>query len=1169
MATAKLHGLLSEVVHSGTSLGKLRGLCSEVIWQDRAYERAEPRSFILFQDAKLSGSAVISSTTVTSQDGAFLSSSFAGSLNEGDLVPFVSGSWETSSSTAYPAPEDLLLQVLRTGSLYNSSEWGWRYASDGSDQHRGMDDLRWLHAPHCPFGDAADKGSAFAICVSKVHNKVIVGYHPYSGSTSTSNLAYVSRSLSVSDPTAWSAVTTMDMGGARAPATTGYSTMWELPDGALRWAYSYIPDGNAAPTTYEIDILGSVDGGVTWTLVKEKVVSELFGQGETVHSFKVACSGDWMRLDMWVSSVSPFGLVSAVSSDRAATWKLVAGVGVGDGQDDTLSNTDLSGKTETWDTCPVDDSGNFLRVRGVIAPATDLQFQMATRDGAWIQISNTTAGTTFQAPKTGVVNVMCARGGGRSWVLVFKSDHHSGASGIDEWSMASFIIPEPLITRGWKLISPRVDRWARWGGNDWLSYEGTARVHPKGAVLRWAGDRLALLSGGVDRQTSTSTTGWQTPSMRYLGGASRRSLRMAQSTNSDLMNQFLDGSWSSAIGSVGGTGPKTSSFSPWNEGNSGSPTVAWTPAYQRAGTGVASTITWARSQTLVGATRVMADSGVVGWATRAEPGTIPPTAYPPGWTAGLLRQPRWGAHVQSESLRTAGLTLDVSVHIDGQTGRFAMYDISGLNTLYEAPAGALAGITSGTWYDFRLGMAHSFFLERAGTPTLLVELGWAKHGDNQWSSTGLLTITGGSPLTSAAELVLFGHSSTATGPSSVDWREWFYRRDSHLCQAGFSNPDKLRGWSCQPHSVRVGQAHDILWGGAGGFKGDTFTCPAKYEYGIGQMLTDSPANVWQSTTSETQFSVFDATLINSEPNATFVHSAFAGISTNSRYLWVDYSTSSSFTNPARIVVDGIKHTVQAESIAMPFHVKASGGWQDGELSGNYLRAEPSGGFPNPPILRIDSNNGSWLHLAGMSSGASLTSCGISAGATLHIWGDQHLHSYNDWPEGIQVLGSWAGTVPAFPRYMKLTIPGASVQGEPPGGKWHLGRVQAGLTLPINVPLSWSGFEDDEVPNIEIDTADSGVRTAYEAGPPRRKIKGTSVGDVDRWRIAFRSMIKKFARYSASPVVLCVDDQNMQNMSVYCRFTGTSKLNNAGWKFNDETSKWEQVGDLSVEFEQEV
>lgn len=1152
---ARWRGGLGTVLHSGTNLASFSGALLEVVWRDRQPERAEPKSFILFQDAQLSGSAVVS--TPPSQEGAHLGTAYAESSNEGDLLPYVSGGWDTTAGTGQPVPADLELQVVRTGSLYQSSEWGWKYSTDAADQWRGMDDMRWLHSPHCPFGDSADRGSCLSLCHSRLHNKIIAAYHP----TGTNEMKVCTRSAATGSGESWDAPSTINFSPKKSPDNNGYSAMWELPDGSLRWAFSVVPD-SGSPNLRDIDIYGSTDGGTSWELVKESVVTELMGSTRELQKFSVAISGDWMRLEMYLLDSTPAGIVSATSADRCATWQLV-GDGVPDGYDDRLSNLDTNNGYEAWDVASIDDNGGFIRVRGFNDGGADrLQYELASRDGVWSRVSRTEGGLFQPLSQTEGYAVFLARGGGRIWVLVFDSDHNSGSpAGEDFWAVGSFIIPEPLVNGGWISTEPRIDRWSRWGADDWLGYGGIARIHPKNGRLAWLGDRLGFIHTGVDRQTGTTSSDQQTPSVRYIGGSSRRPLRLPQAENVDLMDSMLTLWWESGLGGIG-TAPTTSTFDPWTEALA-SGTKTWTPAYMQISMN-SNNDYWQSNTLLSGLTQQrVCDAGVFLWSTRSEPNTDGDTSWPPA--SANFGSPLWGAVMKSSSLITAGLTLSVSVHIDGQTGTFGVFDVAAGTTLWASASGALAGITTGTWYNFRLGCAHSDTIGRAGTSSLFVELAAAEAGDSQWVSSGLLTVSGGAASFST-EQVQFGHFRTVSSSGlTVQWREAGYRRGDTLGQVDFSNPEDLRGWACLPHTMRVGQAHDVLWGGAGGFKGDQYNCPVRYEYGVEQLLLDTPASQWRSDSTTTQTISLDATLLEDDSNARFLHSGFAGISTNSRYFQVEYSDSSNFDNPVRITVDGKRYQGQVLDVAEPVHVKLEGDWQDGELAGHYLRAV--GGSPsNAPIARITGNAGSWVHLTGITS--TLAAWGLGTGSTVVLWGTQHLHAYSEHPEGVRVINAAGGVDGAFPRYMRITVPGNESQGEPPEGYWQVGRLQAGLTMPFNVPLDWSD-SDDEQPNVDLQTMSSGVRVAYEAGAPRRIIRGTTQGDVSRWRTAFRSMVKLLGGYSKKPLVLCRDDLNQNLSAIYCRFTDSTEFANQGWRYDLETERWVRVGDLSVTFDQEV
>tara|TARA_Y100000592_G_scaffold98339_1_gene171194 strand:+ start:914 stop:4357 length:3444 start_codon:yes stop_codon:yes gene_type:complete len=1144
---------------------RVYGLMTEIVWRERTKERAEPKGYVLFQDDKLAGGAVVSSAP--EQSGPHMGSAFPAESNEGNLVPFVTGEWDTESTGPMPSPEDLLLYLVRSGGLYTEAEWAYKYESDASDQYRGMNDLRWMHTPHTPFGDTATSGGSVASVFSTVHNRLIIGYC----AVGSNNLIYRYRSIANTDPTDWSATQTHTLSGDKAASSGGTSCMWELPDGTLRWAYTY---AKVTGTTEDIDILGSTDGGITWTLVKEGVVTELFGSDQNIGRFIIACSGDWMRLEMWNLSVSTPGLVSAYSADRGATWRLVTGHDDGDGLDDTGGNSDSYYRYETFGLSGANDSGTFIRFR-TLNSSSLLRAEICSRDGAWSQILATNSG--FFKNDTDIVSTSVARGGGRIWVLIFRSDHHDGSpSGADYWSASSLIIPEPLLTAGWtSLTDPSVEDWSSWGAVDWLKYAGGARIHPKQSVLTWAGDRLLFFTMGIDRQTGTTISELQVPNARYLGGPSRRTLRLPQATNTDFNDELWVQSWESAIGSAGTASPKLSSYSPWAAQRIGlGETITWNPGYQRHEIPVG-TLYEVNEQKVINIG--WGDNALMLFKTRAQPSTIPSASLPTALTlpANVL-QPMWGASISGQSYLTAVMTYACSVHLAGDGG-FAVYDASALATLYEGAAGTLAGITTGSFYEFRVALAHSSILGLTGASRIMAEVAWAKEGEYEWSSTGLLTMSDVEPIPGSLSRVDFGNNNQGGSSTfTVDWKEFALaspeQSSSHnlgICLGNiqFSNPGTLRGWAATPQPVRIAHGHDVSWGGAGGFAGDTFTAPVRFEYGWEQVFGDSPASRWRSTTSTTQVATLDATLITPETNDRFIHSGVAGIGTNSRYLWVEYSSDSSFTNPATFYLDALRYSASVTDTADPAHIAVSGDWKDGELAGYYIRAEP-GSVTNPGILRIEKNAGGWLHLAGMTSGGTLASYGLTGSPTVKIWGPRLLSGFDEWPAGVRVLTAGGTVDDAFPRYMRVTVPGADVQGEPPEGYWMLGRLQAGLTLPIEVPLSWESEQDFDQPNVTLQTFLSGTRTAYKQGEAKRTLTGISSGDVSRWRDSFRFSLRALSKYSQSPVVLCQDDLR-QNDSLFTRFIDGTEFSNQGWKYDSDNSRWHPVGDLSLTFEEEV
>ena len=134
--------------------------------------------------------------------------------------------------------------------------------------------------------------------------------------------------------------------------------------------------------------------------------------------------------------------------------------------------------------------------------------------------------------------------------------------------------------------------------------------------------------------------------------------------------------------------------------------------------------------------------------------------------------------------------------------------------------------------------------------------------------------------------------------------------------------------------------------------------------------------------------------------------------------------------------------------------------------------------------------------------------------------------------------------------------------------FRVGRVVAGMTLPIDVPLDWK-YRDEQESNVDLFTADSGTRSAYRQGKERRVIRAESIGDVDRWRESFRGTIRKVAEYEANPMVLVMDSLSPNDSMLYSRLVSSTELENDGWRYDGDNTRWYSVGDVSAIWEEEV
>lgn len=1131
------------VASASASDYSVEGIAIEVAWQDRVPEvRVEPRAFLLFQDPALRGSSAI--TSATSQQGPHVATAFANAGNEGDLLPFATGVWDTDPGTPDPEPDDLLLRIVRTGSLYDSAEWAYRIDRHAGSTWVGMDDLRWQHRPENPTDQQLLLSGSPAIVHSTVHQRTIVAW-----AAGGSLLRVRYRALGAAS---WTEVV-LDVTQARTPSPLMGLELVELPDGALRLFYLYGAPTYAG-TERELDVWGSTDGGASWELVKERVISDVLGAPDDVRDVKVARSGDWLRLELWLQA-SPAGIVSACSSDRCATWQVVL-----DAPDGTDAGTGDATRAWAFDLAAVDEQGTFLRVRRTTSSV--LLYELATRDSGWASIEQTLSGG-FSAPSANVRGIWCAAGAGRTFTLVLYDD----GAGVAGWSVGSFIIPSSRIAQGWDLSANARSGWARWGFTDWLAWQGGARYTPKDGRLCWAGDRLLLFTLQRDR----AGTLWGGFSLTQFGGPSQRPLRLPMNTHTDATRLWRV-SWNTALGTP--VGPAASAYTPWTGSSGGTFTVTAYPERMDAEVTSGGQVAWRESTSLGSITRHLGDDGVVQWVTAAMPGGRGlDDTRPASMAASELTNPRWGARAQGGS-RHAGLSMQVAVHLWADGG-FALYDVSAGSTLYAGAAGTLAGITLGEPYEFRMALAETDVVERAGAALQFVELSWARHQDGaSWASSGLHTLASDVLFSGNVELVEFGVCQAVAADHDTSWWECAYASGSSgggqdhllgsLAQIPFANPGIMRGFDCIPFGQVAAQGAAVRWGGAGGFEGDLFRVPIAWEQGAEQLLGSSPAVVWSSTTGATQQLVLDAEQVGGA-GWRWQHSAIALLGGNARRYEVEYAEDSAFTTPSRFWLDGLRAEVQ---LAAPLGGKlyritgaALAGWRDGELVDWHLHAAGA-----TRTAQVEHNAGDVLRLRLDGTEADH---GLVAGATLQLWAPDQLHRFLDYPLGVQVRSATAGLTSVFPRFMRVTIEADTTAGRPYGGSWQLGRLQAGLTLPITVPMDWSTQDDDEDPNVDLQTVASGKRAAYRRGPPRRTLQGTSRGDVDRWRIAFRSTVRTLAGYSEHPVVLCTDDQQLHLRSLYARLTSSTELANAGWRYNRTTGRWEQVGDLRMTFQQEV
>ena len=253
------------------------------------------------------------------------------------------------------------------------------------------------------------------------------------------------------------------------------------------------------------------------------------------------------------------------------------------------------------------------------------------------------------------------------------------------------------------------------------------------------------------------------------------------------------------------------------------------------------------------------------------------------------------------------------------------------------------------------------------------------------------------------------------------------------------------------------------------------------------------------------------------------------------------------------VVAGQTSTVQVSTTNDWLRSNAVGGWMV-----QYTDPTPGSTY-DKKVWRIDSTWDDFVQPKYVE-GLALSSI-VAAGGTLSFFPPRMILPYSS------VSASYASGIQQ--RYMRVELR-ATDDNQLPFGEteFGVGRVVAGMTLPFTVPLDWKHVDSEEQ-NVDLFQSSTGMRESYKKGDTRRTFSGRVVGDVDRWRDAFRGTLRTVSQYSAHPLVLVPDGDNANMSMIYSRFMGEGKLENPAWKYNETTSTWEPVGDIAVVFEEEL
>lgn len=647
------------------------------------------------------------------------------------------------------------------------------------------------------------------------------------------------------------------------------------------------------------------------------------------------------------------------------------------------------------------------------------------------------------------------------------------------------------------------------------AYGGTRHYRPGVITVADLGAGLLMAHALLDPDASGSTVNGA--GCHLWSGWSRRALRHETSTGVSATYLYRD-HWSAPCGSPGSGEAEAASTTPFVVESAGAGAYDWTAdRLALQGPDVTDEYRYLLDEGTAPAYS-WADGSVFTWTLRVPQGG--------GLAAGYI-----GARVVG--LDSAGDQTDVTIRLS--TTGLRVVDNIASGTLYSSPALTLAT----DWYEVR-------WAQRASGSARLGEMAILRRGqDGSWVDSGALTLTAGASGITTHQIWRFGILAGLASPGQcVQVRDFSILSDP-CYQVAFANPTTLRGARAAPSPAYLRDGLWAWWGGSGGYEGDRYDADLRYQHGLDALFCDSPRLDYRTTDDGASVLVMDA-----GSTRRWVHTGAAAFGlAGEPYVQVNYNASDSWGAPSVAVT--LSTTLYAGLTIAQTGADSVKLWDPGErlaageLADLFLRisdpADPNYGA----CVRVESHlDSGWI----TSAAGGLSGAGFGVGVTVDALLDRSALSY--------------GQTHRY-RYLRVLLPGATTAT----ADHRLGRFIAGAVLAPGWPLDWEQADTEEG-NVELGQARSGSRWGYEAGPARRTIRATLSGDASRVREAVRGLARSLSGYSAHPLVLVRDAARPAASALLARFTGAGDLQNVAWKQN-AAGEWHQVGDMDLEFEEEV
>lgn len=867
--------------------------------------------------------------------------------------------------------------------------------------------------------------------------------------------------------------------------------MVEMDDGSLRMLVLVTDPDNL----WDWDIWGSTDGGDNWTLVASRIVRTA-NSGTALSTRPVsvafATAGDWVRVT-WADTTGT--LFHLVSSSRCLSWTYL-----GDGTTPITTGSN-GGVSDYYPLAMVgrnDGAGTFILWVRDSANNYEVDAYTTTREEEWVQDTD----LDFSMAAGTEVKRLAGATTPEGFFLYALTDKSSSSSIAFHGRVYDLDDPQGV---------------QRTLGTESIPLVGMGK-RPHALQLVNAGREMVMVGGFLTWAASAASTGV------FVG-------RLAGWSEVPVQGQNADGWVPVSHWTCLGGQPNSSTYTFLPLRSSGGPTIGCTDLRLQVTT--------------------TAGYGYWEWS---------------GGTQWRNNGMAFGAMVRVPSSATYTPDRNVGVRVttapSGPTGvSFTVNATTTMLALYDNLAGALVAYISTPaitqyLYEMRVGLDDTYSIFMAARQYEGVS-GWKTRASGWSRASGTLVGSAGTTM----DLLLWGNLDYAgAGTNTSEWREaWIGVGSSsepgHVLQRTGMTWSDYKGRTTTSRAQRVYAGIDVIWGGGGGARRDSFTGEVALAYPKEAIFLDSPRFYWQAAGATEQALVLDFGA-GTDPGSTLrrsLHEAAAFIGSRCRTARVEYNWQDSWSAPLYTyeadatllaglyvrAVDGHAVLVDSGSKLPP----VASAWE-----GAYFRI--TAGTTTVPVgktWRVRKHGPArdtsqvWLYLESEVNTGALQSYLIQAGDTACVFAPKMAVRYGE---------------PVKTRYMRIVLPAEDVAVN---GKHALGAFVAGPVHDFDPPLDWA-WKDNEEPNTTRFTSKSGVTWAYKEGPAQRVWQGRMVGDVSqRNREALRNLLRVFASYDVRPVALVIDHANLPSQLLYGYTSTGGQLDNEGW-FTDTDGKWAGSGD---------